>query len=435
VTNESKTTFFKQSGWMVIATSMSGAFLVGVYPLLGKLPSTEVAIYVSLLRLFTLLGIGAAGLQIVMAQDAAAAITDELKLRLAATVRSVATAVFGLWLLMLLICVPLRQEIVSTFKITNPIAVWVTMGLVLMQLLLPFMQGLLQGMQNFAWLGWSIMLNGLARFIAIAIAVILLKGHSAAALTGALFGMAAAVFAGYWPSRHLFNLRGGTFRWLDWLKRLVPLSAGVGAVLVVMNADMLFIQAQFPSEQSKFYAAVAMVGVGLVTFTTPMASVMFPKLVTSVAKGQRSNSFMLALAGTALLGIFGAVVCTVLPELPLRILFFNKPEFWISSQLIPWFMWCMLPVTVANVMVSDLLAKRRFAVVPFLVLIAFAYCWTIHQFLAHVPTEDHFAAFKGVIQRLGVFASLLLIAAAAFSFITHYLSDHTANSLPSGSVK
>ena len=414
---ESKATFFKQSGWLVIATSMSGAFLMAVYPILGKLPSEEVGIYVSLLRLFTLLGIGAAGLQIVMAQDAAAAINDELKLRLAATVRAVAKGVFALWLLMLLICAPLQEQIVSTFKITNALAVWVTMGLVLMQLLLPFMQGLLQGMQNFAWLGWSIMLNGAARVLAIAVAVILLKGHSAAALTGALFGMGAAVFAGYWPSRPLFKLRGGTFRWFDWLKRLVPLSAGVGSVLVVMNADMLFIQAHFPSDQSKFYAAVAMVGIGLVTFTTPMASVMFPKLVTSVAKGQRSNSFMLALAGTALLGIFGALVCTFLPELPLRILFFNKPEFWISSQLIPWFMWCMLPVTVANVMVSDLLAKRRFAVVPFLVVIAAAYCWTIHQYLASAPTEDHFTVFKGVIQRLGLFATFLLLAAAAFSFL------------------
>jgi O-antigen/teichoic acid export membrane protein len=422
---ESKATFFKQSGWMVIATSMSGAFLIAVYPILGKLPSEEVGIYVSLLRLFTLLGIGAAGLQIVMAQDAAAAITDELKLRLAATVRSVAKGIFGLWLLMLLVCAPLQEQIVSTFKITNALAVWVTMGLVLMQLLLPFVQGLLQGMQNFAWLGWSIMLNGLARVIAIAIAVILLKGHSAAALTGALFGMGAAVFAGYWPSRHLFKLRGGAFDWLDWLKRLIPLSAGVGAVLVVMNADMLFIQAHFPSDQSKFYAAVAMVGIGLVTFTTPMASVMFPKLVSSVAKGQRSNSFILALAGTALLGLFGALVCTVLPELPLRILFFNKPEFWISSQLIPWFMWCMLPVTVANVIVSDLLAKRRFAIVPFLALIAFAYCWTIHQFLGHAPKQDHFTVFKGVIQRLGLFATLLLIIAAFFRAFGQPRADKT----------
>src|SRR5688500_17668622 len=235
---------------MVIATSMSGAFLVAVYPVLARLPSEELGIYVSLLRLFTLLGIGAAGLQIVMAQDAAAAVTDELKLQLGRTVRSVAKGVLALWLLILLICAPLQEQIVSTFKITNAFAVWVTMALVLAQLMLPFVQGLLQGTQNFAWLGWSIMLNGLARFIAIAIAVLVLKGHSTAALAGALVGMGAAVFAGYWPLRALFYRSVGTFNWGPWLKRLIPLSAGVGSVLVVMNADMLFVQAHFAATQS-----------------------------------------------------------------------------------------------------------------------------------------------------------------------------------------
>ena len=95
--------------------------------------------------------------------------------------------------------------------------------------------------------------------------------------------------------------------------------------------------------------AVAMVGVGLVTLTTPMAMVMFPKLVNSLAKGQKTDSFLLAMAGTALLGGFAALVCTIFPELPLRVLYFNRPEFWVSAQLVPWFMWCMLPVPVANV--------------------------------------------------------------------------------------
>jgi O-antigen/teichoic acid export membrane protein len=420
VTAESKSTFFKQSGWMVLATSMSGAFLVATYPVLARLPSEEeLGIYVSLLRLFTLLGLGAAGLQIVMAQEAAAAITEEQKLQLGRTVRSVAKGVLGLWLLILLVAAVLQEKIVDTFKITNAMAVWVTMCLVLAQLLLPFVQGILQGLQNFLWLGWSIMLNGLARLIAIAVAVFVIQGGSTAALTGAFIGMAAAIFAGYWPCRHLFRNAAGTFDWRKWVWRLVPLSAGVGSVLVVMNADMLFVQAHFPSVQSKFYAAVAMVGVGLVTFTTPMASVMFPKLVNSVARGQKSDSFLLAMAGTALLGIFGAAVCTLFPELPLRILYFNKPEFWVSAQLVPWFMWCMLPVPVANVLVAHLLAQRRFAVVPWLVATAVGYCWAIHQYLGTVAQEDHFAAFKGVILRLGLFALLLLAVAALFSYIAH----------------
>lgn len=414
---------------MVIATTLSGVFLMAVYPVLGRLPSEEVSIYVSLLRLFTLLGIASAGLQIVMAQDAAAAVTEELRDELSRTIRSVAKGILGVWLLILLICAPLQEEIVATFKITNPVSVWVTMALVLMQLALPFAMGLLQGTQNFVWLGWSILLNGLARFVVIAIAVLLLKGHSTGALAGALVGMGAAVAAGLWPSRKLFRQPRGQFAWLNWAQRLVPLSAGVGAVLVVMQADMLFVQAHFPSAQSKFYAAVAMVGVGLVTFTTPMASVMFPKLVSSVARGQRSDSFLLALAGTALLGIFGALLCTIFPALPLRILFFNKPEFWISAQLVPWFMWCMLPVTVANVLVSNLLARKRFGVVPWLVGIAVGYCWTINAYLGSVSDADHFVAFRGVIQRLGFSALLLLGVSVAFTWKNRTKPTGTTNAV------
>ena len=77
----------------------------------------------------------------------------------------------------------------------------------------------------------------------------------------------------------------------------------------------------------------------------------------------------------------------------------------------------MLPVTVANVLVADLLAKKRFGVVPFLVALAIGYCWSVNSYLGEVPKVDHFAAFKGVILRLGIFATLLLGISAVFQFL------------------
>jgi O-antigen/teichoic acid export membrane protein len=416
VSREAQWTFFKQSGWMVIATTLSGVFLVAVYPILVRLPPEEFPIYFSLLRLFTVLALAAAGLQIVMAQDAAAAVTPEGKEQLAATVRAVGKAVLIFWLLVLCICIPLREQIIASLKISRPAALWVTMGLVLAQLLLPFAQGLLQGTQNFAWLGWSILLNGLGRFVALAVAVLIFKGHSTGALFGAFLGLAAAVVVGLWPSRHLFRRTSGKFEWLPWLKRVLPLSAGTSALLFMINADMLFVQSHFAENQARYYAAVAMVGVGLVTFTTPMASVMFPKLVSSRAKGLRSDSFILALSGTAILGLLGAVTCTLFPALPLRIMYFNKPDLWLSAQLVPWFMWCMLPVTLANVLITDLLAKRHYKVVFWLVLAAIGYGFSINHYLGNAPRADHFTAFKGVILRLGMFSSFILMVSAVFSY-------------------
>lgn len=414
MSQESKATFFRQSGWMVIATGLSGAFLVAVYSIIGKLE--DFGVYASLLRVFTVLGVATTGLQIVMAQDAAAAVTEKLKAELATAARTVAAGIFILWLAMAVTCGIFQDRIAADLKITHQAALWVTMGLALAQMFLPFSQGLLQGMQNFAWLGWSIMFNGLGRVAGVAVAVLVLKSDATGALAGALFGLASAVLVALWPSRNLFRKSGAAFDWKKWLNRVLPLTAGVGSVLFVMNADMIFVQRHFPKEASEFYGAVVMVGVGLVTFTTPMAAVMFPKVVASVARAQRTDSFMLALGGTAILGICGAVVCTLFPSLPLRIIYFNNPKFWVSAQLVPWFMWAMLPVTVANVLIADLLAKRCFTVSVWLVLIAIGYGFSVETYLGGVPKADHFAAFKGVTLRLGIFSFLLLAVSAFFSW-------------------
>jgi len=424
--SESKTAFFRQSGWLVIATGFSGVFLMGVYPILKPLPLAELGIYSSLLRLFTVLGIAAAGLQIIMAQQAAAAVTPESQARLGVATRSVAHGLLALWLGIVLVCGLFREPIAATLKISNPSAVWITLGLVLAQLFLPFVQGLLQGAQNFAWLGWSIMLNGAGRFAGMLLTIWVLRGHATGALAGALLGLAAAALVGAWPSRALFfpgrfggplAPAAGEFAWLPWLKKVLPLTLGIGSVLFVMNADVLFVQSYFPKEASPFYSAVALIGVGLVTFTTPMAAVMFPKLVRGAVRAERTDSLALALGGTALLGFAGALLCTVWPSLPLRILFFNKPELWASAPLVPWFLWCMLPVTVANVLIANLLAKSRFAAVPWLAAIAAGYALSLWNYLPAAGSLEQFAAFKGVIQRLGFFSSLLLAISAGFTFL------------------
>jgi O-antigen/teichoic acid export membrane protein len=315
------------------------------------------------------------------------------------------------------VCICFQNPITENLSLSRKTAIWVTLALVFVQLFLPMVQGLLQGTQNFAWLGWSIVLNGAGRFAGICVMVFIFKSHSTGALFGALAGLISAVAIGFWPCREFFSARAGRMDWAAWFKRVVPLTAGMGASLFLLNADVIFVQANFSPEIAPFYSAVAMVGVGLVTFTGPVATVMFPKLVRSAAQSQRSNSLVLALGGTILLGAVGALICTVWPALPLRILFFNQPEYWVSKQLVPWFIWAMLPVTVANVLISNLLARQQFRAVPWLVVTAAGYGFTLNYYLHHTAKADHFAVFKGVILRLGLFAVVILLISAAFSFL------------------
>jgi O-antigen/teichoic acid export membrane protein len=408
--------FFRQSGWMITATTLSGMLMAAVHPVVASMPKHEYGVFFSLLRLFVLLSIPAAGLQTVFARQAAAAVTDQAQRELAGSIRAVLWGTFLLWSGIVIITVIFRSELLALLQITNPAALWVTLLLVLAALWLPAMHGVLQGLQNFLLLGWSIIFNGLGRLTAIAIIVLLLGGWAAGAMAGALLGVMGALLLCFPAIRKFLQIHPAPFDWRNWLGRVFPLTLGVGASLFVMNADMLVVQSHFPGEVTPFYAAAAMIGVALVLFTTPLAAVMFPKIVQSIARAEKTDALILAFSGTAILGGSGALFCTLFPELPLRILFFTKPEFLQSAPLVPWFMWALLPVTLANVLISNMLARDYFSAVPWLVLVAIGYGAALLLLVRDVQTWEPFAAFRLVIQTLGVFSLLLLLTAAAFTW-------------------
>jgi O-antigen/teichoic acid export membrane protein len=365
-------TFFRQSGWMVLATVAGGVFMSAVHVVVNKpmLPA-EYAVFSALLRVFLLLGFPAGGLQVVFAQQAAAAQSEAEAQRLSATARAVLRATFGIWLCMAVAVFFWRAPILELLKIANPAALWVTVLLGLASLWAPIFKGILQGRQNFAGLGWVLILDGVGRFTAIVL-IVELGGQAAGAMTGALVGQALSLSFAIWLGRAVLAGPGAPFDWGAWLKRVGPLTLGVGVFLFMSNADVIYVQTVSSRAESPFYAPAAMIGLALVTFTTPLAAVMFPKIVQGAARTQ-ADALRQALVATALLGAIAAIACTLLPELPLRILYFRNPLYWASASLIPWFAWCLLPLILANVLISNLLARARFRIVPWLVLIAFGY--------------------------------------------------------------
>ena len=94
----------------------------------------------------------------------------------------------------------------------------------------------------------------------------------------------------------------GNFEAKAWLKRIIPLTLGLGAGQFMLSADMIAARAILPEADSGPYGAAGMIGRGLVVFTGPLAAVMFPKLVREVA-GTKSRVLFQALLGTAILGV------------------------------------------------------------------------------------------------------------------------------------
>ena len=407
----SKSTFFRQSGWMVIASVGGGVFMVAVHPIAAKMPPEEYGVFVTLLRCLILLGIPAGGLQTILAQQTAGAVTDSQNRQLSAAFRAILRGVFLLWLGLAAVLFFAQGKVTATLKISDPAALWMTAAVVLTSLWIPAVKGVLQGQQNFLGLGWTAILDGIGRFVFLALIVLFLHGQAAGGMAAVLLGQLLSLALGAWWTWPLLAGPGEPFDRSSWGRRILPLTVAPAGLLILQTADVLYIQSLFPADQSPYYMPPTMIGFALVQFTVPLAAVMFPKIVRSAARGERSDALKLTLATTALLGAVAAAAATLLPELPLSILYFTKPEFWKCAPLVPWFAWSMLLFTLANALVTNLLARGRFAIAGVLVLLAAAYALTLWNLRERLLAMEMFSAFKLVVQTMTLFNLTLLLLA------------------------
>lgn len=401
---------------MMLTATASGLLMYAVHSVVSReIPKGEYGVFTTLLQVVALMGIPAVGLQPVIAQQQAAAITDAQHRVVASEFRAVWRAVFFIWLAMAAITGVFWNQTLTSLKIGNPAALVVTVIIGLVAMWMPLVMGMLQGRQNFLWLGWTNIFNGIGRFGLVCLIVLVFYGWAAGAMSAVFCGMLAVIVIGGWQIRDVWKIQTVPVEWKNWLRRVIPLTLGLGAATFMLSADMIFTQKFFPREQTGFYAAAGMIGRALVFFTQPLTLVMFPKLARSVAMGEKSNALGLALGTTLLAGVAAAIACTLFPWLPLLIV--NGKSFLVAAPLVTWFAWCMLPLTLANVLIYALLARGRFAVVPWLVLVAIGYGVALGVVGQHAGNlADTQAGLRMMIQTLGVFSTLLLGVCAWFSF-------------------
>jgi hypothetical protein len=114
-----------------------------------------------------------------------------------------------------------------------------------------------------------------------------------------------------------------------------------------------------------------------------------------------------------LLGACGWIAVLALPKLPLQILYFRTPANWAAAPLVPWCVFAMLSYVLANVLVTDHLARARFAVVPWVVMIAAAFVATLVVLKPTLLAMDPLAAYR-VVASVVAGANLSLLAVAAW---------------------
>ncbi len=417
---ESKSSFFRHSGWMVVSTFLGGIFMAGVQTVAlqhGVMQKTEYNDFIVLLGLLMLFGtVPSAALQTIFAQQSAAALTDESKGKLTASVRALLRTTFLFWLVVAGLAFIFARPIASALAVKNPAALRVAMLAVLAVIWGPTFKGLLQGLHRFASLGWLIMLEGIIRLGTFILLVKWLNGGSEGGIWAVFIGQYAILAIAVWQSKDVWGAKTtASFLWEQWLIRGLPLTLGMGAyVCMSIRLDSLFAKSLFfNSTTMQWYYGAAFIGFAIVQFVAPIASVMFPTIVRHLALSKKSNALVLTLAVTGGFACLAAVACTLFPGLPLAVLHIPLG----AAPLVPWFVWAQLPLPLANVLIQNLLARERFAASQWLILVPILYVLTLMALApVLVAMPDDFSAFRTIIGTMGFFCLLLFGVAAWFTW-------------------
>ena len=416
---DSKASFFRQGAWMVVATILGGVGMTFVQGFLGaKLKADDYNQFKLLLGIFYILGAPQSGIWTMFAQQTAMAVTPAQTGAVARAAWQTTLAIAGVMGLGAIYLVFRGASLAANLKLEGVASLWATWGLMLATLWLGIARGILQGRQDFFSLGWVSILDGVGRAACVVAAVLVFHTHATGAILGALAGNMAALVVGVWAIWPVIRQTGTAPPWRQWLGILIPLTIVAGALQTLSQFDLIFLRGLIPEDRiAEFdvghrYIPAQIFGFALTQFTVPLAMVMFPKVARSRAIAEKSDALKWTILATAILGGLAALGLTLIPWLPLRILF---PGFdpKIASPLVPWMGWAMLAYTIANVFVGSLLAHGRYRVVAGAALVAVLFVGVLKFAGPNILAAGPVGGLKVVVLTVAG-ANLLLLAIAGW---------------------
>ncbi len=399
-----RASFFRQSGWLMFATVGGGMCMTLVHLLSHGIPKGEYGQFVAFLAVTMFIPM--LPLQMVVAQQTANALALGREHEVGGLIRAAWVATFAVWLVGAVVVLLFQGTILAEWKISNPATLWLTLPVLLFTIWLPLFYGVLQGQQSFLWLGWSMMSQGGGRLAIAALAVLVLHWQAPGMIAGILGGLTVALAIAIWPTRGLWLAPAQSFDWRGLLRQVIPLVLGFGVYQFLLTADTMLVRGCFSEDESAYYGSAGTLARASMWLVGPLATVMFPKLVHAKARAEKTDLLGVVLIGTVILAACGATGLWVLG--PWAIRFMNGREYVKGATvLLHWYAWAVVPLTVANVLLYNLLAHARFKVVPALLVLAVGYAVALTQF--HRTPEM-------VIKTLGVCNLLLLAICALYSW-------------------
>jgi O-antigen/teichoic acid export membrane protein len=405
-----RSSFFRQSGWLMIANIAGGMMMWAVHFLSKVIGPTQYGIFGVLLAVVML--VPNMPLQMVLAHQTAQNLAKRRERELAGMIRLALMGTFMLWLVGTVVVALLQQRILTRWGISNPVGLWLTLLAVLGALWQPVFWGVLQGAQNFLWWGWSMMLNGVGR-VAIGAGLVWLLtkmdqrgSYAAGILVGVVAGYVVSAGVAAWQARALWTAPSLPFDRNAFIREAIPPMFTFAAFQFLLTADTMFVKSYFSSDQAGFYLSAGTLSRALMWLVGPLAAVMFPRLVHSAAKAEKSNLMGLVLIGTAVLAVTGAAALSLLGPFIVKIVSGEKFVA-VASSILPWYAFAMVPLCVANVLLNNLLAQSSLKAALPLFILAIAYGFALTRF------HD---SLQMVLKTMGLCNLVLLLICAWFTW-------------------
>ncbi|MDG1891953.1 MAG: hypothetical protein P8L18_11640 [Verrucomicrobiota bacterium] len=407
---------------MMFSNTLAGVMMMAVHLLAPTMlqQAGEYGLFIALLGILNLLMVMTPGIQTVFTYEAAAVSTQRENQLMSGYAIGVIKYSFIFWCCLLLLALVFYREIFRFYKMDNPWPFVVTLMVGLLQLWLPVFLGILQGMQRFYWFGLCLLANGGGRVVAALVLVYILGSTAQAVMLGVLTGVLVSLATAFFCVRiYLKKSDHIPCDWPFWLRRALPLALAPIAFQMMMTADMIFFRSLMSLEDSDYYGIAGMLGRGMVMLLGPLAGVMFPKLIKSHREGQANMLLIRTLMGTFIIG--GATLLLMLgmawgwqsfaenlrgfsgdgllAKVAERILA-KEDGLTFSMGLLPWFAAGMMFLSLSQVLITNLLAYRKYRALtaPFLIVLAYVVS------LAYLPQNG-----QDLVQLILLFNLLLLL--------------------------
>lgn len=290
-------------------------------------------------------------------------------------------------------------------KLDGYAPIWVTIGLGVVAVVSPLVNGALQGLKRFGWLSISGMLAPLIR-IGVGVELVAIGWRASGALLGTfvgnvvLLGIASVVLAAYFRRRVAFRDMdtGVVYRYLG------PTLVSLIAYAALVNIDLVVVKHYFSDEQAAQYSGATLFGRAIGWLMAPLCTVLFPHVWDETKSSANRALLLKFLLAAIALSVGGALVCTLGSGL-LTTLLLGRTEETVAG-LIRICVWAMLPIGVASLFLNFVMARGRYGFLAALVALVLLYL------LAFAIWHDTFEHILMVVAGFGMAALVLFVVVA-----------------------